>query len=132
MLKWQVPVQWHQGAAYLMNQQTFALVQTMSDAMGRPLMLPSPVAPGQWLVNGSPVYLNTFMPDAVPGATPVAFGNWRQVYVIVIRRGITSQPRPFFRRLLYFAEILGARWRQCCLSVGGSFTPRQVTCSDGW
>ena len=42
MLRWQVPVQFHGGGAnlgrYLMNQHTFGLVLTMSDAMGRPIM----------------------------------------------------------------------------------------------
>jgi HK97 family phage major capsid protein len=55
MLKWQVPVQYHaQGGRYLMNQNTFALVLTMSDANGRPIMLPSPTDSGVFLINGSP------------------------------------------------------------------------------
>jgi HK97 family phage major capsid protein len=35
MLKWQVAAQFHAGAAYLMNQQTFALVLTMMPSAGR-------------------------------------------------------------------------------------------------
>jgi hypothetical protein len=34
------------GSAYLMNQRTFGLMLTMSDAMGRPIMIASPVEPG--------------------------------------------------------------------------------------
>jgi hypothetical protein len=47
MLKWSVPVQFHgQGSAHLMNQNTFALIPTMTDAAGRPIMIASPVEAG--------------------------------------------------------------------------------------
>ena len=67
----------------------------MSDALGRPIMLPSPVAPGQYVMNGSPILINTWMPDCVAGATPIAFGNWPATYTIVNRRGITMQLDPY-------------------------------------
>ena len=85
MLKWQVPVQYHAGGAYLMNQNTFALCLTMSDASGRPTMIANPTEAGVYLVNGSPVRIATQMPDAAPGATPVAFGNWNSAYTVVNR-----------------------------------------------
>jgi HK97 family phage major capsid protein len=77
------------GSAYLMNQRTFGLMLTMSDAMGRPIMIASPVEPGQYLINGSPLRLVTQMPDVAPGATPVAFGNWNQAYTVVNRKAVT-------------------------------------------
>jgi HK97 family phage major capsid protein len=43
---YQVPMQWHPGAVYVMNQRTFGQVITMSDAMGRPLMIANPTQPG--------------------------------------------------------------------------------------
>ena len=53
-------VQFHgQGRAYLMNQNTFALISTMPDAAGRPIMIASPVEAGQFLINGSPVVICT-------------------------------------------------------------------------
>src|SRR5262245_48736474 len=75
-LKYEVPMQWHDGASFLMNQRTFGLLMTMSDAIGRPLMVASP-ADGGRLIAGSPVQIVTQLPDVIPGATPVAFGNWR-------------------------------------------------------
>jgi HK97 family phage major capsid protein len=75
MLKFQVAIQWHAGGSYICNQQTFALILTMSDAMGRPIMLPTPVAPGQYTINGSPVQIATQMPDVLPGSTPICFGT---------------------------------------------------------
>ena len=96
MLKWQVPVQYHgTGAAYMMNQNTFALTLTMSDANGRPIMIANPTQAGQFLINGSPVVLTTQMPDPVAGATPVAFGNWNSAHTVVNRKAVTMLHDPY-------------------------------------
>jgi predicted phage gp36 major capsid-like protein len=34
----EIPIQWHAGASFLMNQRTAALLMTMSDATGKPLL----------------------------------------------------------------------------------------------
>jgi hypothetical protein len=34
MLKWKIPQQWHSNGAYVLNQRTFALLLTMTDATG--------------------------------------------------------------------------------------------------
>jgi HK97 family phage major capsid protein len=86
MLKWQVPMQFQGGGKYLMNQNTFALILTMSDALGRPIMIAMPTDAGQFVINGTPIQIVTQMPDCVPGATPVAYGNWVLVYMIVNRK----------------------------------------------
>jgi HK97 family phage major capsid protein len=39
--------------------------------------------------------INNLMPDVAAGSTPVAFGNWRQAYIVVNRRGVTVQNDPF-------------------------------------
>jgi HK97 family phage major capsid protein len=95
LLKWQVAQQFHLGASYIMNQNTFAQTLTMSDANGRPIMIASPVDPGVFLINGSPVYLATQFPDCAPGATPVAFGGWRSVYTLATRKSVTWQQDPY-------------------------------------
>jgi len=95
MLKWQVPMQWHSGGKYLMNQKTFGLTLTMSDALGRPIMIATPQDNGSYIVNGSGVQVVTQMPDVAPGATPVAWGNWQQVYMIVYRKSVTMQQDPY-------------------------------------
>jgi HK97 family phage major capsid protein len=59
MLKWAVNRQWHPGASYLLNQNTFALILTMSDAIGRPIMIANPTVAGQMMINGSPVNIVT-------------------------------------------------------------------------
>jgi len=108
MLKFQIPIEWHNGGSYLMNQKTFALLLTMSDAIGRPLLIASPTEGGQFLLNGSPIVIASQMPN--PGATPVAFGNWRQGYMIVDRRALTMLPDPYsagFCTLFRFETRIG-------------------------
>jgi HK97 family phage major capsid protein len=95
MLKWQVPMQWQGAGKYLMNQHTFGLTLTMSDANGRPIMIASPLDPGQFVTAGTAVQIVTQMPDVAPGATPVAYGNWNEVYMIVNRKAITMQQDPY-------------------------------------
>src|SRR5262249_32358367 len=96
MLKWDVPVQWHGEGSYVMNQRTWALISTMTDAIGRPLFTPSPIQ-GQsaLLLNGSPVVIATQMPDCLPGNTPVLYGNLRQLYTLVTRSGVQMTPDPY-------------------------------------
>jgi HK97 family phage major capsid protein len=94
-VKYQVPMQYHAGAVYLMNQRTFGQILTMSDALGRPIMIQSPVDPGQFLINGSPIRITTQMPDIVPGATPVLFGNLQAAYLLVYRKQTTMLQDPY-------------------------------------
>jgi HK97 family phage major capsid protein len=95
MLRWQVPGQWQGGGRYLMNQHTFGLTLSMSDANGRPIMLSSPLDPGQFLTAGQPIQIVTQMPDVAPGATPVAYGNWNSTYMVVNRKAVTMQQDPY-------------------------------------
>ena len=61
-LKYDLPMQWHTSGAYFMNQRTWALLATMSDALGRPLFAPSPIQNQVGLMlNGSPVVITTQM-----------------------------------------------------------------------
>lgn len=95
MLKWQVPMQYHNGARYLMNQDTFGKTLTLSDSLGRPIMIATPTDNGQFVINGSPVTVVTQMPGVAPGTTPVGFGNWAEAYMIVNRKAVTIQQDPY-------------------------------------
>jgi HK97 family phage major capsid protein len=81
-------------------------------------MLPNPTVAGQYLIGGSPVWINTWMPDCAPGTTPVAFGNWPQTYTLVTRRGVTWQQDPYSAGFCLL-EKFSAR-------VGGSVTCRNA------
>lgn len=93
MLKYEIPMEWHMGCTYLMNQRTFALLLTMSDPNGRPMI--SNFGTMGFSFCGSPIQIVSQMPDVAPGATPVAFGNWKRVYMIVWRKAITMQQDPY-------------------------------------
>jgi HK97 family phage major capsid protein len=44
---------------------------------------------------GVPVNIVTQMPDVAHGATPVAYGNWPQTYLVATRRATTMVTDPF-------------------------------------
>lgn len=94
-LKYDIPMEWHAGGSYLMNQRTFSLLQTMSTAEGRPLFSQMPQGQMTFQIAGSPIVIATQMPDVAPGSTPVAYGNWKEVYLIVWRRAVTIQQDPY-------------------------------------
>jgi HK97 family phage major capsid protein len=58
-------------------------------------MIASPTESGQFLINGSPITIASQMPDVHAGATPVAFGNWKQAMTVVNRRATTLVTDPF-------------------------------------
>ena len=95
MLKWSVPIQYHPNGAYICNQNTFALILTMTDAAGRPIMIADPTQPSRYLINGSPVIITTQMPDCVPGATPLMFADFKKLYILVVRKAVTMLQDPF-------------------------------------
>jgi HK97 family phage major capsid protein len=86
MLKYELPTQWHANARYLMNQKTFALLLTMSDGMGRPMLAQMPQGVPTYMLAGSPIFIASQMPDCMPGTTPVMFGDFQKTYTVVERR----------------------------------------------
>jgi HK97 family phage major capsid protein len=90
-LKWSVPLQFHPGGTFWCNQRTWALALTMSDAVGRPLMIQDPTEPSKFSINGSPVIIVNTLPDVAPGALPWAFGNWKEAYMLANRKAVTMQ-----------------------------------------
>lgn len=94
-LKYEIPVDWHNGASFIMNQRVFASLLNMNDASGRPIMQQMPQGAPVYTICGSPVVIASQMPDCVPGATPIAFGNWKKAYLAVWRKGVTIQTDPY-------------------------------------
>jgi HK97 family phage major capsid protein len=91
LLKYEIPMQWQTGASYLMNQRTFALLLSMSDAGGRPMWSSLPGEEPGFRLAGNPVIIASQMPDVSPGSTPVAYGNFKKPYTIVERRQPTLE-----------------------------------------
>lgn len=96
MLKYEIPQSWHDGCVYIMNQRTFALILTMSDALGRSIMMADPTRPGRRLIEGSAVVIANFMPDVAPGSTPVLYGALKKAYTMVTRRATTTVTDPYY------------------------------------
>lgn len=111
MLRFQVPMQfWSADSGYIMNAATAGLLFTMSDAAGRPIIMPSLQDPLTFTLLGSPLRIASQMPDVVPGATPIAFGNWKQTYMLVNRKAVTMQHDPYsagFCSLFKFESRVG-------------------------
>lgn len=95
MLAYEIPVKWHSGSVYVMNQRTLAQILTMSDATGKPLLSALPQDVPGYRMAGFPIIIANQMPDVMPGSTPILFGNLREAYVLVLRRGLTMQPDPY-------------------------------------
>jgi HK97 family phage major capsid protein len=81
MLKMELPMQGQAGASFLMNLRTFALLMTMSDTAGRPLIGTLQTMPGFGFM-GAPINIVTQMPDVAPGATSIAYGDWQNAYLV--------------------------------------------------
>jgi HK97 family phage major capsid protein len=110
MLKFELPISWHGGASWYMNQRTWALLASMSDAIGRPLWSQPPGGlPGLWLL-GSPVNIVTQFPDCLPGNCPILFANLKQLYITVVRSAMSLQPDPYtaqWCQLFRFEQRIG-------------------------
>jgi HK97 family phage major capsid protein len=98
------------AGAYIMNQFTWGLCATMSDANGRPIMTANPTQSAPFLLGGVPVIIAPQMPNVETGATPVAFGNWNRAYMVVNRKGVTMMADPYsagFCHLFKFEARIG-------------------------
>ena len=97
-LAYAVPEQYHgPGFAYFTSQEGMAYILTMTGADGHPIIKFMPEGGGRPTIAGFPVRVNTWMPKPAAGglwptgSVPVTVGNWRQAYLVVMRRAITMQ-----------------------------------------
>lgn len=84
------------GASFLMNDATLGAVRRFKDGQGIYLWAPSGLLNGivgQLL--GHPVVTDDYMPDLGSNAYPVLFGDFRQAYAVVDRRGTTILRDPY-------------------------------------
>lgn len=78
------------NARFLMNSTTAVRLQGVVDEMGRRLWAPTGnlIEGVEHPLLGYPVEIDEGMPDIAAGEHPIAFGDFRQGYVIVDRQGI--------------------------------------------
>lgn len=91
-LMFSVPIEYHANGSWIMNQRTLGQLFGLSDANSRPVLIQDLQNPLRWLLFGHPVTISNFWPDVAPGATPVAFGDWKAAYLLVNRRALTMVP----------------------------------------
>lgn len=78
------------NAVFIMNSNTAVRLRTIQDAQGRFLWAPTGnlIEGVEHPLLGYRVEIDENMPDIGAGTTPIAFGDFRQGYVIVDRQGI--------------------------------------------
>lgn len=94
-LMFAVPIEYHANGSWIMNQRTLGMLFGISDANGRPILIQDLQNPLRWLLLGHPVTISNFWPDVAPGATPVAFGDWKAAYLLINRKALTILPDPY-------------------------------------
>jgi HK97 family phage major capsid protein len=91
---------YRQGAVFVMNSATLAVIRKMKTAEGQFLWSPGLVAGQPDTLLGYPVVEAEDMPDIGSGATPIAFGNFKAGYLIA-ERGETAILRDPFTATPY-------------------------------
>ena len=84
-----------QGASWVMNSATLALVRKLKTADGAFLWQPGLVEGQPDRLLGYPVVEAEDMPDVMAGSFPIAFGNFRAGYLIAERTATTILRDPF-------------------------------------
>jgi HK97 family phage major capsid protein len=83
------------NARWLMNDLTTARLRKFRDGDGNYLWQPSVQAGMPSLFLGYPVETDDTMPDVGTNAFPIAFGDFRQAYLIVDRVGVRVLRNPY-------------------------------------
>lgn len=87
-LRYGIARQYRNGAVWMMNDSTAAIVSQMLDGTGRPLWQPSVTEAEPDRLLGYPVLTDEAMPDIAANAYPIIFGN-RKGYQIADRIGMS-------------------------------------------
>jgi len=111
MLKYEIPMQWQDGCSYLMNQRTFALLQTMSSAEGRPLFGPMGTnTPGTgFQFGGAPVHIASQMPDDSTWIDPSGLRQLEADLPDRLAKEYDDDGRSIFSGFLQFVQIRSSR-----------------------
>jgi HK97 family phage major capsid protein len=86
---------YRQGAVWIMNAATLAVIRKFKDTTGAFIWQPSLSAGNQALLLGYPVIESEDMPDIAANSTSIAFGNFKAGYLITERRETNILRDPF-------------------------------------
>lgn len=84
--------------AWLMSRSTVLAVMLLKDGNGQYIWKPGITEDKASTILGDPVYMSTTMPTIAANALSVAYGAWKQAYMIVDRLGISIQRDPFTQK----------------------------------
>ena len=87
--------QYRPNARFMLERTSLGKVRTIKDADGRFLLDPAVVARGQTSIMGFPIVEGDDLDMVGAGNIPVLFGDFRQGYTIVQRRGIRVLRDPY-------------------------------------
>lgn len=90
-----LPAPYRQGASWLMNSTTAAVIAKLKDGDGNYLWRESYRQGEPSTLLGYPVAIDEGMPAIAADATPIAFGNFSRGYVINDRLGIRTLRDPY-------------------------------------
>jgi HK97 family phage major capsid protein len=95
-LVWSLRIPYRKGASWLMNSNTASVIDQFRDSVtGRYLWRESLADGMPATLLGYPVTLCEDMPDLSASSLSIAFGNFKQAYLIVDRQGIKMLQDPF-------------------------------------
>ena len=101
---------YRQNAVWMMNRRTQGELRRLKDTTGAYLWQPGAVASASPTLMGFPVVEEETMPVIAANAFPVAFGDFRQGYLIVDRVGVRVLRDPFSAKpyvLFYTTKRVG-------------------------
>lgn len=93
-----LPSTFSPNAGFMMNRKTQTAARKMKDDQGNFLWQQSMQAGKPNLFLGYPVYEMAEMPDMGSGSIPILFGDFKQAYMILDRKGIRVLRDPFSKK----------------------------------
>lgn len=101
-----LPAPYRTNATWVMNSQTAAAIALLKDGNGSFIWREGLAAGAPSTLLGRPVELCEDMPGIAPGATPIAYGDWKAGYLINDRLGTSVLRDPFSSKpfVLFYAR----------------------------
>ena len=112
-----------QNASWLMNKTTYAQILGLVDGNNRPLIMPSTAGIGDGVGNGMtilgyPVIVDSYAPNAADDTNFMAFGDFRQAYVVRRVRELEVIADPYARK--NYGQVEYVAWQR----AGGTVQDR--------
>jgi hypothetical protein len=118
---------YRQGAVFVMNSSTAAIIRKMKTADGAFIWQPSMAAGQPSTLLGYPVIEAEDMPDVAASSLSVAFGNFKAGYIITERAETSILRDPYSKKpyvYFYATILLDSLVHGCCAGAPGDTPPQ--------